>query len=1103
MSRVKIYGARGGRVWPLVLQAAAESREAGRLLILYVPEQYTLQAERDLIRGLKLPGLLNLRVVSPRKLRLQVEELAGTDGKQPLNEFGRLMAVHRIMTEKAGELAFYGDMTDLPGAVNRVSSALEELRESEITPEELAEYAEGAATGAERAKLRDLQAIWKGYEELIGDQFSDEKAAWTEMISRLEQSGMWDGADLAVYGFDTIRPDLRELVTRMQGRLHSVKVFLIMDHKNAPDGRIFAQQRESAEKLEAALETAGIAAEEILPRNVREDCAEPLRHMDRNLFALNPESRPGPAGDALTLYAGGTPWDEAEKVSETLRIWHEQGIPWNEMAIALPSGAASGNLLKANLEINGIPCVWQQKKKAAEHPMCRMLTAALACLSGGYRTEQVISFARSGFCSLTEEEGILLAEYARARGIEGSRWQKPFTTGSRAAEAEALRKKLLDPLEDLRERLKKARTAAESVIAVMAFLDAEQVWERLQEDEVQLIEHEMYREAVINRQVWKMLMDLLEQLYSLLGTRRAAIRDLGRMLESALESATVTELPGQENGVVIGEVGHLLAGETEALILPMTQDGLMAAPESGWLSDPERRRLEEKTGRTVGISREAGCLIRQYDIYRTLTLPRQKLMISWSLQAEGGGALQPDGLIARLKGLFPDLREEGGIQAADRSPEPVTPRAVLYGLSFWTDEMRAGDVRDVPKDWKDALVRLIHSGGYGTLTRDILAEVMPEEEKRLAKDTSRRLFLTEQLSVSRLEQFASCPYRHFIEYGLKPVQQETFTFESDDAGSFFHSALDRYMKRAGADPEWPAFTPERVDREMDAVLQELTAEWQEGPLGEDALGEWTGEGYLRRVRRAARVLTRFAGNSDFRTIATEKSFGTPDGLPPVVMILRDGSRVSIRGTIDRIDTYENGEGVWLRIVDNKSRDKKPDPARMATGEQLQLMIYLKAAADSMPNARMAGALYFPVTDKEVDTAADEPQAIEDDRLETSRMKGLVTAEPDVIRAMDRDRQPFSVDKVFKKDGTVLKSASWAVEEETLRGLTEAAAEKAGELCSRMRDGEIEASPGEDDAGSVCRYCEYRAICRTGGKKGRERDVNVTYQQIAGKNTLRE
>ena len=29
MSRVKIYGARGGRVWPLVLQAAAESREAG------------------------------------------------------------------------------------------------------------------------------------------------------------------------------------------------------------------------------------------------------------------------------------------------------------------------------------------------------------------------------------------------------------------------------------------------------------------------------------------------------------------------------------------------------------------------------------------------------------------------------------------------------------------------------------------------------------------------------------------------------------------------------------------------------------------------------------------------------------------------------------------------------------------------------------------------------------------------------------------------------------------------------------------------------------------------------------------------------------------
>ncbi len=78
-----------------------------------------------------------------------------------------------------------------------------------------------------------------------------------------------------------------------------------------------------------------------------------------------------------------------------------------------------------------------------------------------------------------------------------------------------------------------------------------------------------------------------------------------------------------------------------------------------------------------------------------------------------------------------------------------------------------------------------------------------------------------------------------------------------------------------------------------------------------------------------------------------------------------------------------------------------------------------------------------------------------------------------------------------------------MEEKKIRALMDAAVEKAGELCGRMRAGEIEASPGEDHTGSVCRYCEYRAICRAGAQKGRERDGEITWQDIAGKNTLHD
>ena len=1102
MSRVKIIGDRNGRVWPLVLRTAAESRSAGRRMILYVPEQYTLQAERDLITGLNLPGLLEIQVISPRKLRRQVREQTGTGVRPSLNELGRAMAVHRVMTEKAGNLSFYRNMTDLPGAVKRVGEALAELRDSEITPEELDEYAAEAATGAERAKISDLRIIWNGYQELITEQFDEEKTVWTDTVNRLERSGLWDGADLAVYGFDTIRPDLREMLIRLQGRVNSATVFLIMDQENAPDGRIFISQRDSVRRLSAALSENGSATEEIWPQGVREDCSETLEWLDRNLFALNPKQWTGETGDALELYAGSTPWAETVKIAATLRNWHEEGIPWGEMAVAIPAGAMPDSMLQAGLKVNGIPCVWQQKEPAVNHPVCRLLLSALSCLSDGYRTAHVVTIARSGFCVLTEEEGLRLEGYAAAHGIEGKRWQQTFTAGADAAEIEALRQRLLVPLEKLRQSLKDAANAAASVEAVAAFLEEEGVWTRLREEEELLLQREMYREAIVNRQIQKLVTELLEQLWTLLGKRRAAIRDLKHMLESALASTSLAAVPEREDGVIIGQVGHLLAGGIAALILPRAQDGMLTSAESGWLTDQERRKLEETTGKTIGISRETGCLIRKYDFYRTLTLPRRKLMISWSLQAEEGGALQPDGLIVQLKGIFPELREQGGILDSENQEEPVTPQAALDGLGPWMNRQKEG--AEPNENWETAMIRLLHSGEYGDVARRMIAELMPAERKQnLQRDTARKLFMTDRLSVSRLEQFASCPYRHFIDYGLRPVKQEAFTFENNDAGTFFHEALDRYMKQAGQEKNWPYITSVQADAVIDRILAELTEEWKDSPLRDDALGEWTGGEYVRRVRRAAQVLTRFAANSDFRTIATELAFGEADGLPPIVMTLADGSKASIRGKIDRIDTWENGEGVWLRIVDNKSGDKKPDPARMATGEQLQLMIYLKAAADSMPYARLAGAMYFPVQDKEVNTADDDPDRIEEDRIKTVRMKGLVTAREDVIRAMDRDIIPFSVDKVFNKDGSVSKTNSWAMEEETLRGLMDAAVVKAGELCGRMRDGEIEASPGEDSSGSVCRYCEYGAICRAGAKQGRTRDTDITYQDIVRKNTLRE
>ena len=1106
MDIIRIIGGRNGRIWPEVLKAAREGRDAGRSVILYVPEQLTLQAERDLITGLNLNGLLNIDVISPKKLRLQVREQAGGSLLKPLDDFGRTMAIQRAMTEISEDLTYYRGMNMLPGAVSRVKEALGELLESDMTGEELAQYALAHASGAEKARLGDLAKIWQAYGELVTERFEDVKNAWTDMVTRLDRSGMWAGKDILVYGFDSVRPDTRELLVRAAPRAAAVSVFLLMDQEEAPDGLIFSEQRRSADALEAELNAAGLRVKRQWLRDERPGQQEALAWLDRCLFAREDTPWPGDPGRTITLYAAANPTEETADIAETLRTWHAEGIAWNRMAVAIPGNSGPDAALRARLRLEGIPFFCTEKTPAASHGVCRMLTGALGCISDGYQTDTVMAVARSGFSTLTDGEARKLESYALARGIERNMWQAPFSRGEDAAEMEKLRLRLVSPVEELRERLKKARTAAESVEAVVRFLETENAWNRLREREERMLRGGMYREAVVDRQVWQLLMGILDSLWALLGQRRASIRDMKRMLETALDSAEIAVLPERESGVAIGEVGHMLAGEVDALILPGASEGIMAVPESGWISDRERESMENATGKEVGLSRRQRSLIRRCDYYRTLTLPTRRLRITRSLRDENGRVLPDDGLIGMIRRLFPALKEEGSALGGGIGRRPETPLKTLEEIGGFLDAVREGQTVPEKEEWEKALVALLHSDRYGTAAQEMLRIFRGAGGgQAIAPETARQLFITDQVSISRLERYAECPYRHFIDYGLKPVHRETFTFEDSDAGTFFHAALDGYMRKAPEEPEWPAFDREQADRVMDGVLRELTEAWAEGPLKDDAAGVWRGETLTRRVRYAAWALTRFAANSDFRTIATEQTFGNADSpYPPLILRLKDGSSVAVRGTIDRIDTYENGDGIWLRVVDNKSADKKPDPARMETGEQLQLMIYLRAATRAFPDARPAGALYFPVRDREIDSRETDPEILEDKRLGQVRMKGLVTADRDVVRAMDRDRTPFSVDQVFNKDGSVSKKATWAVDGKTLQGLMDAAEEKAAGLCDGMRSGNVEAAPRGDGKDSVCAWCEYRTICHARAEDERPRNGETTWRDLAaGKNTLRD
>ena len=201
---VKILTGRAGRLTPLMLREIAQARQAGKRVLVLVPEQFTLLMEREIMDGLHLPGLMDVEVLSPSRLRRNVFERGGCPPQGVLDGRGRAMALSRALLAQRDQLQYYQGAADTSGLPERLAALLGDMKKAGLTAERLAEHAQSLPPGAARAKESDLSRLWAAYDALLEGRFVDGETAEEEVIRRLPGSGIAAGAAVWVYGFDVL-----------------------------------------------------------------------------------------------------------------------------------------------------------------------------------------------------------------------------------------------------------------------------------------------------------------------------------------------------------------------------------------------------------------------------------------------------------------------------------------------------------------------------------------------------------------------------------------------------------------------------------------------------------------------------------------------------------------------------------------------------------------------------------------------------------------------------------------------------------------------------------------------------------------------------------
>ena len=1071
---MEIITARPHRLLPAVTARIASLHSAGERCMVLVPSQATLQTELEIMHRLGIDGSFTIDVLSPARLQGRVFERAGMPQRTIFDERGKSMVMLEILSQEKERLTVYRGAAEsgAPGFVARVCQLIADFKRSGRTPQDIQDALD-AMDEAQRStpaarKLADAATLYAAYEERMAGTLCDAEDVAREMLERLPRSGVLDGQHVFVLGFDMITPAFAGQLTAMAALASSLTLAVETDRNSAPDGRLFAPVNQSIDRLRAMAQERGLT---VRMTHVEDALDAPwdIRALESGLYALGGRAQET-APEHIEVRAVSTPRQEVHLAGARIRQLLMDGEDPSRLAIVYPRGSGYAPLLAAVLPEYGVTAYIAEKRPARAHPLCRFVLASLSVISGGWRAADIVECVQSGFMGLSRAEMDALCAYCE--GTQVRTFTKPFTylpggDGDALAALNQSREQVAAPLQALGQALRAARTADDTVAAILALLTQVDALNTLEQMRLELEQAGLMPEAEDCAQVWNALMDTLDQLHALLGGHSASAGLALSLLESGLSALSLSALPPADGSVICGEIGNVRTGSVRTL-LALGMNDTPPGADSGLLTPQEQDEAARVTGAYLGMRPSERAALAQLDELKALSGAGERLMLSYALADETGRALREGAAVQALRRLFPRMTVSGGLVAQERMAMLTAPDAALEALSTQLSEAVDGTALDEAS--AQAYAALSRSAQGREKLTAVTRQLGGQAARRLDSAQARALYGRPVMSVSRLETFAQCPYRHFIRYGLVPKEPMEPGVNRAELGTLYHEAAERFTRAVTALPDFPQVAPETCDALMDEAVAPLIVLWRQSPLGESARGEAIARRIGRTARRTARnIVTQFAG-SRFRPMDSELVFGR-DGIAPIMLELPDGTNAYLQGRIDRVDILDEGEKL-IRVIDYKSGAKRFDPTMAYYGLQLQLLLYLAAALAQIPDSGAAGFFYCRIADPTIRSDARVKEEIERQLAKKLALAGVSLSDVEILRAqgtqqaamITRDGKPSAAHRASMTD------------EDGMNAMVAFARRKAAQLAGDVYAGQIDNTPAALGAFIACGTCRYGSIC---------------------------
>ena len=1096
------------RIYEEIMQRAAQ--EPGRNFLIIVPDQFTMQTQKDLVMRSDRGGILNIDVLSFGRLSHRILEEVGTKEMPVLDDTGKSLVLQKIAADLKEQLPAMGSLLHKQGYIHEVKSAISEFMQYGISTQDMDKLiASAEKRGALAMKLRDLKTLYRGFQDYIKDHFITTEETLDVLRRSLVKSKILQGSVVVFDGFTGFTPIQNRLIQELMRVCAETIVTVTIGAKEDPyqmDGeqKLFHLSKKTvADLVKLAAEAEVERGEDVFVKGGinRFTQAPALCYLEQNLFRYQYEPYTEKQQE-LCMFEALSPREEVHQTALYIRnLIREQEFNYRDIAVVIGDLEGYASYVETEFGQLEIPCFIDRTRGIVLNPMIEYIKSALQLYIKDFSYDTVFHFLRSGMVDISREEIDELENYVIRTGARGYRTYSRLFTRRTEEMQQGSGQDDTERVEETLERLNRIRQqfvdtveilhmaprakAGEYVDHLYDFLEQNQVQQKLLNYQQQFEQEGDLAKAREYAQIYRLVMDLLDQIYGLLGEEEISRQEFADILDAGFGEITVGTIPQNVDRIVVGDMERTRLKQVKVLFFLGVNDGNIPknVSKGGIISDMDREFLIE-SGTEMAPSPRQQMYIQRLYLYLNMTKPSQRLYLSYAKVNSDGKGIRPSYLIDTVRKLFPQLAVE---YPQNRSRlEQIEGRQ--EGARYLAEELREyadGTLREEERQDFYLMYRAYEADPEG---RDRLtaAAFRRYKESGLSRIVARALYGRQlENSVSRLETYAACACRHFLQYGLSLQEREEFGFEVSDMGNVYHAVLENFAgKLAESGRTWWDFDENFATQAIKEAVEGYAATYGETVLYSSARNEYAITRMSRILTRTVLTLQQHLKQGSFQPDDYELSFRFAEDLDSIHVDLSEEEKMHLQGRIDRIDVSEDAEHVYVKVIDYKSGNKKFDLAALYYGLQLQLVVYMNAAMElesrKHPDKEIvpAALLYYHIDDPTIETPVELTQEqINEEILTKLRMNGVVNSDPAVVERLDRFLQDKSkvipVEK--KKDGS-FSARSGILSREELHVVSAYVDTKIRQIGREILDGKIAANPYEKGNEEACTYCAYKKVC---------------------------